>query len=398
MRVSPASVSRSSSLASSILRSVGNAASCVVPQRLRGAGDAVGLGEAGPLVDGAERDVVARLGEHLVDRARVERAGVGEPGAAVADDAHADALVLRRHEVLDVAAVHADLGLAAARDVGLDLLAGVRLGDDLVGERLRQRLARSARRPRLLIAGRSRRSVQGGDPQRRLAGADGHALAVLAARARTAHGEVVGDGVDVAQRLRAVADEVGLAQRLGDLAVLDEVRLGHAEHEVAARRVDLPAAEAGDVHAVLGRADDVVGVAGAVGDERVRHPHHRQVHVALAPAVAARRPALLARPEVVPHVVGEDAVLDEHVALRRVALVVDRERAPLAGHRAVVDDGDERRGDELADLAGVHAGALGDVVGLEAVAARLVEQHAAGAVLDDDRHRARRRRAGRRAW
>ena len=78
----------------------------------------------------------------------------------------------------------------------------------------------------------------------------------------------------------------------------------------------------------------------------------------------------------------------------RVALVVDRQRAPLAGHRAVVDDGDERRGDELAGLARVDAGALGDVVGLEAVAAGLVEQHATGAVLDHDRHRPRRRRAG----
>ena len=77
-----------------------------------------------------------------------------------------------------------------------------------------------------------------------------------------------------------------------------------------------------------------------------------------------------------------------------VALVVDRQRAPLPGHRAVVDDGDERRGDELARLAAVHAGALADEVGLEAVAARLVEQHAARAVLDDDGHRARRRRPG----
>ena len=46
-------------------------------------------------------------------RRRVERAGVGEAGAAVADDPHADALALRRHEVLDLAAVDADLGLAA---------------------------------------------------------------------------------------------------------------------------------------------------------------------------------------------------------------------------------------------------------------------------------------------
>ena len=163
----------------------------VVPQRLRRAGDAVGLGQAGPLVDGAERDVVAGLGEHLVDGARVERAGVGEPGAAVADDPHADALALGRHEVLDLALVDADLGLAAARDVGLDLLAGLGLGDDLVGERLQ-----------LVGCCRSRRGAadrERGDAQRRLAGADGHALAVLAARARTAHREVVAD----ARRCRA---------------------------------------------------------------------------------------------------------------------------------------------------------------------------------------------------
>ena len=41
--------------------------------------------------------------------------------------------------------------------------------------------------------------------------------------------------------------------------------------------------------------------------------------------------ALLAGPHEVPHVVGEHAVLDQHVALRGRALVVDRERAPLAG-------------------------------------------------------------------
>ena len=108
----------------------------VVPQRLRRARDAVGLGEAGPLVDRAEGDVVAGLGEHLVDGGGVERAGVGEAGAPVTDDAHADALALRRDEVLDLALVHAHLGLAAAGDVGLDLLPRLRLGDDLVGERL----------------------------------------------------------------------------------------------------------------------------------------------------------------------------------------------------------------------------------------------------------------------
>ena len=54
------------------------------------------------------------------------------------------------------------------------------------------------------------------------------------------------------EHLGTVADEVALADRLGDLAVLDEVRLGHAEHEVAGGGVDLAAAELLHVHALLG--------------------------------------------------------------------------------------------------------------------------------------------------
>ena len=181
--------------------------------------------------------------------------------------------------------------------------------------------------------------------KRRLTVADRHALAVLAARARVAHREVVAQQVDVAQHLRTVADQVAFAQRLGDLTVLDQVGLGHAEHEVAGGRVDAAAAELGDVHAVIGAADDVVGILGAVEHVGVGHPHHRQVHVALSPAVAGLLAALLAGPQVVPHVVGEHTVLDEHVVLARVAFVVDADRAPLAAHRAVVDQRDERRGD-----------------------------------------------------
>ena len=124
----------------------------------------------------------------------------------------------------------------------------------------------------------------------------GHALAVLAARARRAHGEVVADGVDVLEHLGTVADEVGVAHRLGDLAVLDQVRLGHPEDEVAGGGVDLTAAELRDVDAVGRLADDLVGIVGAVDQERVGHPHHRQVPVGLAAAVArAGRPSLRAR-------------------------------------------------------------------------------------------------------
>ena len=52
------------------------------------------------------------------------------------------------------------------------------------------------------------------------------------------------------------------------------------------------------------------------------------------------------------HVALQDAVLDQHGALRRVALVVDVERAAAIGNRAVVDDGHTLGRDTRADAAG----------------------------------------------
>ncbi len=89
-----------------------------------------------------------------------------------------------------------------------------------------------------------------------------------------------------------------------------------------------------------------------------------------------------------------------------MSLVVDRERPPLAPVRAVVDQRDQRRRDELAHVAREHRCVLVDVVGLEPVPARLVEQHAAGTAAQhhgdlagrrgnrvEQAQRARRRRA-----
>ena len=104
--------------------------------------------------------------------------------------------------------------------------------------------------------------------------------------------------------------------------------------------------------------------------------------------------ALLPRAEEVPHVVGEDTLVDQHVALRRRALVVDGERAPLARVRAVVDQRDERRRDLLADSIREHRPVLLHEVGLEPVPASLVEQHAARAALQHHRQLAARRGTG----
>ena len=83
--------------------------------------------------------------------------------------------------------------------------------------------------------------------------------------------------------------------------------------------------------------------------------------------------------------------------LGRRALVVDRVGPPLARQAAVVVGAEQRLGDRLAELAGVDARALLDVVGLEPVAGHLVEEDAAEAAADHDRHRAGRGRDRRRA-
>ncbi len=230
--------------------------------------------------------------------------------------------------------------------------------------------------------------------KRRLPAADRDALPVLAAGTRR-HGEVGGHRVDAPQHFGAVADEVGVAQRLGDAATLNQVGLGGAEHEVARGRVDLPTAELLHVDARGGLRHDLLGIFLAGEKVGVRHPHHRQVRVALAAPVARGLPALFVRPEPVPHVVREDPVLDQDVAGGQAPFVVDGEVAPLPQDGAIVDQRDQRACHQLPDLAGVDRRVLHDVVGLEPVAARLVEEDAAAPAGQHNGQLARGCRAGR---
>ena len=108
----------------------------------------------------------------------------------------------------------------------------------------------------------------------------------------------------------------------------------------------------------------------------------------LAAPVARRLHAVLARPQQVVEVGGEPPVLDHRRPARGRALVVDALAAPGVLAAAVVVGGHERLGELLAEPAGVHARVLLDGVGLEAVADRLVEQHAAEAVAHHHRQAA----------
>src|SRR4051812_21823484 len=90
------------------------------------------------------------------------------------------------------------------------------------------------------------------DAQRGLAHAHGHALAFLAAGAHARiELHVVADHGHAGERVGAVAHDGCALDRVLDLAVLDPKGLARREHELAARDVDLPAAEVGGVEALL---------------------------------------------------------------------------------------------------------------------------------------------------
>ena len=142
---------------------------------------------------------------------------------------------------------------------------------------------------------------------------------------------------------------------------------------------------------MLHRSQDLLGVVLPGEHERVGHARHRRVGVRLAPSVAGRLHAHEPGVEPVLHVAGEDAVLDQHGAPGRCALVVDVERAAAIRDRPVVDDRDQLRGDLLPHAPGEGRGALAVEVALEPVADRLVQENPRPARPEDDRHRAGRR-------
>src|SRR5438067_1541056 len=72
--------------------------------------------------------------------------------------------------------------------------------------------------------------------------------------------------------------------------------------------------------------------------------------------------------EVIVEVALENSLFDQDLALAGIPLVVHVDGAASAGHRAIVDHGDQLAGYFLAQLAGEERGALADEVGLEAVA------------------------------
>src|ERR1700722_12411047 len=114
------------------------------------------------------------------------------------------------------------------------------------------------------------------------------------------------------------------------------------------------------------------------------------MRIALAAAVAGwlhvHQPGILA----VLHVANQNAVLDQHGAVGRGALVVDRQRASARSHGAVIDHGDALGCDLLAHQACERRGLLAVEIALEAVTDGFVQHHAGPAGTQHDVHFARR--------
>ena len=202
--------------------SVGTREQLVAPQVERRRRDAVDVGRASraPYHSSGSPNagVVARLGA-ASRRRRRRRASrpTRSPGGGRRRRARRRPRRSATVERLDLAVEHLDVGLARAHDVRLDLLAGPGRGPRRARAIVEQidRSAHAAVPP----------TVSSRDAQRRLARRHRHALAVLAAHAGPGV-EVVADRVDPPQHLGTVADQLRGADRVGDLAVLDQVRLG----------------------------------------------------------------------------------------------------------------------------------------------------------------------------
>ena len=93
--------------------------------------------------------------------------------------------------------------------------------------------------------------------------------------------------------------------------------------------------------------------------------------------------------EAVNHVALQNAVLNQHRALAGRAFVVHMDLTPVVDKRTVVDGGHDGRRNLLTELAAEFAHADAHAGGFQRMAARLVEDNAAEAVVNRDGHHTR---------
>ena len=110
--------------------------------------------------------------------------------------------------------------------------------------------------------------------------------------------------------------------------------------------------------------------------------------ITLTPTVATWCAAFFTGTNVIPHVIGEHTILNEHVALACMTFVVNTNSAPFARHCAVVYQRDKRRRHKFAHAVCIHTGATRNKVCFQTMATCFVKQHATRTTLDNNWHSA----------
>ena len=167
-------------------------------------------------------------------------------------------------------------------------------------------------------------------------------MTIFSAGARVTHSEVVAETIDITQNLRTITNEISFAQRLGDLTIFNEVGLGHSKDKVSSRSIDTAATKVSNIDTVGCVLNNVGRVFFTIQNIGIGHTHHWQVFVRLTTTVTTLRTTFITCSQVVPHVVSENSIFDQHVVLRWVAFIVNGNRTPLMCHRAIINQCHER--------------------------------------------------------
>ena len=117
-----------------------------------------------------------------------------------------------------------------------------------------------------------------GNPHRRHGIGHRDALIVFTAGA-AGESQIVPDPIDVFYNLGTIANQGGVFDRFGDLAILDQMRLGAFKDKIAIDGIHLTTAHVIDKESPVDRLDDVSGIVCSRGEDRVGHADDGTVFV-----------------------------------------------------------------------------------------------------------------------
>ena len=184
-------------------------------------------------------------------------------------------------------------------------------------------------------------------------------------------------------------DEGRPFDRLRHVAILDQIGFTRRKYELAVRDIHLPAAERHGIQPFLDGAQNILGFGRAGQHEGIGHPGQHDAAEILAPAVAGKRNAHEPGVQTVRDVPAQDSVFDQDGPGRGRAFIVDVERSPPGGQRAVIHDRAYVGRDALTDQITERRRLLAIEIRLQTVPNGLVQQNPGPAAPQDHGQNAR---------